>query len=189
MAKAQQKGQIRIIGGRWRGRKLAVLNAEGLRPTSDRIKETLFNWIQFDVTDSQVLDLFAGTGSLGLEALSRGASQAIFVETHLPAARQLQENIAVLKAEARVENSNAEQTIALLPSNSIDLVFVDPPFQQGWLARIIPLLENSGCLTKNALIYVECERREDFSHWPANWHLQRDKEIGQVHFRLFTRES
>ncbi|WP_241974327.1 16S rRNA (guanine(966)-N(2))-methyltransferase RsmD [Aliidiomarina minuta] len=189
MAKAQQKGQIRIIGGRWRGRKLAVLHAEGLRPTGDRIKETLFNWIQFDLAGSRVLDLFAGTGSLGFEALSRGAAQATFVETHLPAARQLQENIALLKAEASVETRSAEQLLPSLPANSVDLILIDPPFQQGWLPRIIPLLENSGCLTEHALIYVECERREDFSQWPSNWHLLRDKEIGQVHFRLFTRES
>ena len=127
---AVASGQIRIIGGLWRGRKLPVLNSEGLRPTTDRIKETLFNWLMFDVNERRCLDLFAGSGSLGFEALSRGASQVVMVEKDHQVAQQLSQNLARLpQAPATVVNTDAMRYLAS-SATPFDLVFLDPPFHQ-----------------------------------------------------------
>jgi len=193
---SEKTGSLRIIGGKWRGRKLPVLHAEGLRPTTDRVRETLFNWLQFELADTQVLDLFAGSGALGLEALSRGARHVTFVERYAPAAKQLQANLVQLSAAAGTSTAAASQllqmdAIAMLqqrPPTPYQVVFIDPPFRQQLLTQVLPLLMAPGWLAPGAWIYVETER-EWRGEWPASWRLHREKEAGQVSYRLFQHED
>lgn len=178
-------GQIRIIGGRWRGRKLPVLDLEGLRPTTDRLKETLFNWLQFECADARVLDAFAGAGSLGLEALSRGAAHAVFVERSAPAAAQLADNLRRLEAESisKVHKSDL-QSYLKTPQTPYNLVFLDPPFHQDLLAQVIPQLVSANALSADSWVYVESEHPLPYEA-PENWRLHREKVAGQVCCRLY----
>ena len=182
-------GQIRLIGGQWRGRKLPVLNSEGLRPTTDRVKETLFNWLMFDVRGGNCLDLFAGSGSLGFEALSRGAAEVVLVEKDTRVAQQLQRNLASLpEAPGRVINTDA---LAFLQTAAtpFDLVFLDPPFHRELLPTACQLLEQGGWLSENAKIYIEREQNSESLPLPPNWRLLKDKQAGQVSYQLYTREQ
>ncbi|WP_417617616.1 16S rRNA (guanine(966)-N(2))-methyltransferase RsmD [Oceanisphaera sp.] len=181
-------GQIRLIGGQWRGRKLPVLNSEGLRPTADRIKETLFNWLMFDIHHCRCLDLFAGSGSLGFEALSRGASEVMMVEKDARVAQQLQHNLASLPlARGKVINTDA---IGFLqsPASPFDLVFLDPPFHRELLPTVCQLLEQNGWLNDNAKVYIEREQASESLLLPPNWRLLKDKQAGQVNYQLYQRE-
>lgn len=185
---AVASGQIRIIGGLWRGRKLPVLNSEGLRPTTDRIKETLFNWLMFDINQCRCLDLFAGSGSLGFEALSRGASQVIMVEKDHQVAQQLSQNLARLpQAPATVVNIDAVRYLAS-PATPFDLVLLDPPFHRELLPQVCQLLEEKGWLSADAKIYIEREQAAEPLLLPPNWHLLKDKQAGQVTYQLYQRE-
>lgn len=182
-------GQIRLIGGQWRGRKLPVLNSEGLRPTTDRVKETLFNWLMFDVRGGNCLDLFAGSGSLGFEALSRGAAEVVLVEKDTRVAQQLQRNLASLPdAPGRVINTDA---LAFLQTAAtpFELVFLDPPFHRELLPNVCRLLEQGGWLSENAKIYIEREQNSESLPLPPNWRLLKDKQAGQVSYQLYTREQ
>ena len=183
-AKPSNKGSIRIIAGTYRGRKLPVLMAEGLRPTTDRVKETVFNWLMPYIQDSVCLDCFAGSGGLGFEALSRGAGQVSFVELNKSAVQQLQENQRLLK----VTNSSVIQSDALtfIKSNTIkfDVVFLDPPFRKGFVEQTAQLL-NDNSLAENALIYVEMESEQNEQQLPVNWQLLKEKIAGQVVYRLY----
>ena len=182
-------GQIRIIGGQWRGRKLPGPDSPGLRPTTDRVRETLFNWLAPVIVDAQCLDCFAGSGALGLEALSRYAAGATLIEMDRAVSQQLIKNLATLKAgNARVVNSNAMSFLAQkgTPHN---IVFVDPPFRRGLLEETINLLEDNGWLADEALIYVESEVENGLPTVPANWSLHREKVAGQVAYRLYQREA
>lgn len=184
-------GSIRIIGGAWRGRKLPVLHAEGLRPTTDRVKETLFNWLQFELLDACVLDLFAGSGSLGLEALSRGASKAVFAETSVPAVAQLKKNLVTLTGSDtdQVYSQGAEACITAQPAQSIDIAFIDPPFGKGWLDKVIPQLVSRDTVKPGGWIYVETGPQDNLKQWPKQWRLHREKKVGQVMSRLFVVEG
>lgn len=182
-------GQIRLIGGQWRGRKLPVPDSPGLRPTTDRVRETLFNWLAPSMVDARCLDCFAGSGALGLEALSRYAAQATLLEMERGVAQQLQKNLATLKAgNARVVNTN---TLAFLAQAGTphDIVFVDPPFRKGLLEETLTLLESNGWLADDALIYVESEVENGLPPVPASWQLHREKVAGQVAYRLYHREA
>ena len=182
-------GQIRIIGGQWRGRKLPVPESPGLRPTTDRVRETLFNWLAPSIVDASCLDCFAGSGALGLEALSRYAANATLLEMERGVAQQLQKNLATLKASnAKVVNTN---TLAFLAQAGAphDIVFVDPPFRKGLLEETLKLLENNGWLSDEALIYIESEVENGLPPVPANWHVYREKVAGQVAYRLYQREA
>lgn len=187
MAKAQSKGQIRIIGGRWRGRKLPVLHAEGLRPTTDRVKETLFNWLQFDLHGARVVDLFAGSGGLGFEALSRGAAEATLVETQPPAVALLRDNVTMLGIanQVRIDHRGALAWLDTATAQSVDVLFLDPPFGEDWLPKILPLVEKAGILAPGAFIYIEAGQSESDAGLPPGWQLLREKTAGQVRFRLF----
>lgn len=181
-------GQIRLIGGQWRGRKLPVPDSPGLRPTTDRVRETLFNWLAPSMVDARCLDCFAGSGALGLEALSRYAARATLLEMERGVAQQLQKNLATLKAgNAQVVNTN---TLAFLAQTGTphDIVFVDPPFRKGLLEETLTLLENNGWLADDALIYVESEVENGLPPVPASWQLHREKVAGQVAYRLYHRE-
>ncbi|MBR9957203.1 16S rRNA (guanine(966)-N(2))-methyltransferase [Cronobacter sakazakii] len=182
-------GQIRIIGGQWRGRKLPVPDSPGLRPTTDRVRETLFNWLAPYLVGARCLDCFAGSGALGLEALSRYAADATLLEMERCVAQQLQKNLATLKSSAaKVVNTN---TLNFLNQNGepYDIVFVDPPFRKGLLEETLNLLETRGWLAPQALIYVESEVENGLPPVPASWQLHREKVAGQVAYRLYLRES
>ena len=182
-------GQIRIIGGQWRGRKLPVPESPGLRPTTDRVRETLFNWLAPSIVDANCLDCFAGSGALGLEALSRYAANATLLEMERGVAQQLQKNLATLKASnAKVVNTN---TLAFLAQAGAphNIVFVDPPFRKGLLEETLKLLENNGWLSDEALIYIESEVENGLPPVPMNWHVYREKVAGQVAYRLYQREA
>ncbi|MEL7479674.1 MAG: 16S rRNA (guanine(966)-N(2))-methyltransferase RsmD [Pseudomonadota bacterium] len=186
--RASNSGFIRIISGQFRGRKLPVNDLEGLRPTTDRIKETVFNWLMQDTREANVLDCFAGSGGLGFECLSRFAKDATFIELNKQAAEQLKKNISTLKLEnAHVINNSA---IDFLNSQNqglnFDLVFVDPPFRKGLADPSCQLLEQNNWLSDNALIYVEVEK-ECTLNAPENWHILKEKQAGQVLCRLYQR--
>ncbi len=180
-------GQIRIIGGQWRGRKLPVPDSPGLRPTTDRVRETLFNWLAPSMVDARCLDCFAGSGALGLEALSRYAASATLIEMERGVARQLQQNLATLSAtQGKVVNDN---TLTFLNQSGTphDIVFVDPPFRKGLLDETLRLLENNGWLADDAQIYVESEVESGLPPVPTHWDLHREKIAGQVAYRLYHR--
>lgn len=182
-------GQIRIIGGQWRGRKLPVPDSPGLRPTTDRVRETLFNWLAPYLVDARCLDCFAGSGALGLEALSRYAAKATLLEMERGVAQQLQKNLATLKASnAQVVNTNTLNYLNQ-PGEPYDIVFVDPPFRKGLLEETLKLLETQGWLASGAMVYVESEVENGLPPVPANWRLHREKVAGQVAYRLYSLET
>lgn len=182
------QGQVRIIGGEWRGRKLPVPEAEGLRPTSDRVRETLFNWLQFSLAGRRCLDAFTGSGALAIEALSRGAAQVTAIERDPKVAKQLRELLTPL-AGARLHLLNADvlQWLEGEPEAPFDLVFLDPPFHQGLLEPVCRLLEERGWLADDALIYIEQEKQGEPLTLPQRWSLQKDKQAGEVRFGLYSR--
>lgn len=182
-------GQIRIIGGKWRGRKLPVRDSEGLRPTTDRIKETLFNWLMPVIRDARCLDCFAGSGSLGFEALSRFAQNVTFIELDKQNSQLLTENKARLQAEDATVINNSSLTILSQQGSPFDVVFIDPPFRKGLLTETIQLLEKNQWLADESWIYVESEAESPLTNLPANWQLHREKIAGQVAYRLFIRTS
>ncbi|MGE9552516.1 16S rRNA (guanine(966)-N(2))-methyltransferase [Erwinia amylovora] len=182
-------GQIRIIGGLWRGRKLPVPDSTGLRPTTDRVRETLFNWLAPDIQGARCLDCFAGSGALGLEALSRHAASATLLELERPVAQQLEKNLATLGANTgRVVNTNTLQFLAQR-GEPHDLVFIDPPFRKGLLEQTIEQLESGGWLADEALVYVESEVENGMPPVPVSWQLHREKIAGQVAYRLYVRHA
>ena len=179
------ESKIRIIAGQWRGRKLNVIDAPGLRPTGDRIKETLFNWLAPDIVGAECLDLFAGTGSLGLEALSRGAKFVQFVEFNRQAYQQLSDNLSLLKCDkAAVANSDAKDWLQLPQNSQFDLVFLDPPFQADLWQATIQAITDRKLLKSNSLIYVETPRDKTLAV-PADWQIHRQKHAGQICATLY----
>ncbi|MDP5214359.1 16S rRNA (guanine(966)-N(2))-methyltransferase RsmD [Pseudoalteromonas tunicata] len=178
-------GQIRIISGQYRGRKLPVKDVQGLRPTTDRVKETVFNWLMNDVRDTVVLDCFAGSGGLGFEALSRYASSVTFIEKDKIAAQQIESNISTLKnPNANLVHGDALQFIAT-NNRLFNLVFIDPPFRQGLAQPLCDLLVERNALAQDALIYLEVENELSDFKAPVNWSLKKEKTAGQVSYRLY----
>jgi len=178
----QSLSQLRIIGGQWRGRKLQFAPVEGLRPTGDRLRETLFNWLQFRLPGARCLDLFAGSGALGLEALSRGASSVDFVELNSHAARTLKEQLRLLEAQgAQVHSCRAANFLAS-NDKQYDIIFVDPPFAEDLWQGSLSALE--GHLSEETLVYIETPRDTALST-PPNWQLIKEKRTGQVCMRLY----
>ena len=183
------KGEVRIIAGLWRGRKLQVLNSQGLRPTGDRVKETLFNWLMPYITDARCLDCFAGSGSLGLEALSRQAKQVIFLELDKKVSERLIKNLQELKCnQAKVINQNSLDFLKQSKNSphfiGFDIVFIDPPFHLNLAEQTLLLLEQNDWLNPNALIYVETEKNKSLVI-PDNWLLLKEKTTGMVSYRLY----
>lgn len=186
-------GQLRIIGGELRGRKLAIADVPGLRPTTDRVRETLFNWLQFELAGSHCLDAFAGSGALGFEALSRGAATVTLLEKDSQAERQLRQHATTLSAAASgtltVHGTDSLQFLAsdneLAP---FDVVFIDPPFCMGLAQDCIDLLTKRQWLAERAWIYVETEQNAEVSV-PNEWQLHREKQAGQVISRLYFKDS
>lgn len=176
------RNSFRIIAGKWRGRRLPFPVATSVRPTGDRVRETVFNWLQPYVAGAQVLDLFAGSGALGLEALSRAAAGATFVEQDPRLVKALRQNLATLGVEATVE-------VAALPnwlknqSRTWDLVFLDPPYPADlWVGCLQALA--AGCLADGALVYTEQAASAPPLALPAGFSRLKERSAGQVRFML-----
>ena len=181
--------QLRIIGGEWRGRKLRFPDAPNLRPTPDRVRETVFNWLAADINGAQVLDLFAGSGALGFEALSRGAKHVTFIDSHKKVTHALKEHLALLQAKDKAEVLSMDgEKFLKTDAKKFDLVFLDPPYHLDLMSKVVMLLEDNGWLSDNALLYLEIERRQSLPELPANWHMLKDKTAGEVNYFLFQRD-
>ena len=169
--------EIRIIGGKWKRRKLRFHPVADLRPTLGRARETMANWLQLELPGATVLDLFAGSGALGLEALSRGANHATFVETNKRQAQNLAKTLTELDASGAVVNSSAKQFLQANPDTRWDLIFLDPPFAGSMLEETLQLLATGNRLQPEGLIYYECQRGQlpDL----AQWHLHRQAKAGE----------
>jgi len=180
-------GRLRVIAGKWRSRRIAFPDREGLRPTPDRVRETVFNWLQADIPGSRCLDVFAGSGALGFEAASRGASHVVMIEQGREAAAALKKNIELLEA-ANMELVVADALNWLAHNERVfDIVFLDPPFSTGLLNRSCELLESGQSLAKNAKIYVEHALDSDGPVVPDNWECLKSRSAGQVAYKLFSR--
>jgi len=179
------RNSVRIIGGGWRGRRISFPDMPGLRPTPDRVRETLFNWLQHAVAGARCLDLFAGSGALGLEALSRGAKEVVFVEQVVAASRTLQAQLVGLGGEGkgRVMEMGAARFLRT-PVKPFDVVFLDPPFGKNALAEYIPMLDTGDWLKVGGLVYLENERIAGIPTLPAHWELLKSKSAGEVGYHL-----
>ncbi len=177
---------MRIIGGSWRGRRLTFPDVLGLRPTPDRVRETLFNWLQHDIAGARCLDLFAGSGALGVEALSRGAAELVFVEMSLIAARGLRDQLQILGASAgrgRVIEMGAARFLRAA-GEPFDVIFVDPPFGVNALAEIVPLIDAGNWVKSGGLVYLESEKLVGEPKLPLHWELLKSKSAGDVGYYL-----
>jgi 16S rRNA (guanine966-N2)-methyltransferase len=175
---------VRIIGGRWRGRRLAVPDLPGLRPTPDRVRETLFNWLAADLPGSRCLDLFAGSGALGLEAASRGAGSVLLVDRAARAVAQLQAVVRALGAAGvEVVRGEALAWLASAPG-PFDVVFLDPPFGEGLLTPVCARLEALGLVREGGLVYLELEAASPAPALPAGWETLRSGRAGEVQYHL-----
>ena len=184
------QGKIRIIGGEWRGRKLPVPDIPNLRPTPNRVRETLFNWLAWEIPASACLDLFAGSGALGLEAASRGAAQVTLIEQQPTLAQHLQHQVTQLAAsQVHIHNTEALQFLRSAQVTPFNIVFLDPPFGKNWLPQCCALLEQRGWLSADALIYLEMEKALTDLAVPENWQLKRQQTAGQVIYALMSRSS
>ena len=178
--------QIRIIGGEYRGRKLNFASIEGLRPTGDRVRETLFNWLQPMLPGAVCLDLFAGSGALGLEAASRGAELVVMLEKSPKVAAQIAQNISLLGADGvEIHRCDALQWLTG-ESRRFDIVFLDPPFATDLLQESCRLLDQGGWLRPNARIYLEMDKGKELPPLPVNWAPLRHKKAGQVCYYLLS---
>lgn len=182
----RHRNRLRIIGGVWRGRRLDFAEVPGLRPTPDRVRETLFNWLAPVIRGARCLDLFAGSGALGLEAASRGAAEVVLVDSHAVVIRCLQEQLRVLQArQVRVVCADSANYLKAA-GQAFDVVFLDPPFHEGRLPACIDRLETGGWLAAGAWVYIEVER----GHKPAlpeAWQYYRSKHAGRVGYHLARR--
>lgn len=176
---AKQTNTLRIIGGTHRGRKLSFVDAPDLRPTPDRMRETLFNWLQTVIHNARCLDLFAGSGALGLEALSRGAREVIFVEKDRKVAQRLSDNLVLLgydPAQCRQQTAHALFTTQPI---AFDVVFLDPPYKSKLLADIVQQLDN-GWLADGARIYLEYDSQQAAPVLPEGWQVLKQTKAGQA---------
>ncbi len=183
------QGQLRIIAGKWRRRKLAFPDQQTLRPTPDRVRETLFNWLQADLAGSICLDLFAGSGALGFEAASRGAKRVVLVEKNREAASLIEQNRVQLEADM-TEVVQADAIEWLVGNQQVfDIVFLDPPYRADSLSRCCDLLENGKNLAENAKIYIEHALGDDVIDIPPRWQRIRSRNAGQVSYKLYSRSQ
>jgi 16S rRNA (guanine966-N2)-methyltransferase len=181
-------GQLRIIGGQWRSRQFGFPMAHGLRPTPNRVRETLFNWLAPHVEGAKVLDLFAGSGALFLEALSRGADSALALDLNPQAIASLRGHLQTLRCEnGQLLQADALAYLGNPTATPFDLVFLDPPFSQDLLLPACNLLENHGWLSAHAWIYTESENSPSSLGLPGNWRLHREQKAGQVYYALWQR--
>lgn len=183
------QGKIRIIGGEWRGRKLIVPNLPNLRPTPDRIRETLFNWLAPYIYGAFCLDPFAGSGALGFEALSRGAEKVVMVDQSPIVIKLLQEELMLFKSvKGEVYRANAPFQLKI-PQRPFDIVFLDPPFHENLLIPTCEYLERNAFLAEQAYIYLEAKDRLKETDLPTNWAILKSKVAGQVAYHLIARQK
>lgn len=183
--KKSRQGRLRIVAGNWRGRVLQIADVDGLRPTSERIRETVFNWLSPDIHGARCLDLCAGTGALGIEALSRGAASAVFLESAPVAVKVLRENIATIEAGgAEVLNTDARDYLNSAGVVPFDIVFIDPPFAAGLHAELCRLLSERGWLVQGARVYLEMDKDKPTVTLPNTWQVLKDKTAGKVRYML-----
>jgi 16S rRNA (guanine966-N2)-methyltransferase len=186
---AAGRNELRIVGGLWRGRRLAFPEAAGLRPTPDRVRETLFNWLQPVICGARCLDLYAGSGALGLEAASRGAAEVVLVEHSRAVAERLREHAASLGAQG-VQVVEADALAYLQgPVRPFDVVFLDPPFGHNLLAPSCRLLDERGWVRAGSHVYLEHAVGEPLPQLPLSWQLARSKAAGQVAYHLALRTA
>lgn len=185
--KSQVKNQLRIIGGVHKRRQLNFANIDGLRPTPDRLRETLFNWLMWDINGAKVLDLCAGSGALSFEALSRGAKSVCMIEPNLDQVKFLKQNLALLNIEnAKVYASTAQQALAKI-NESFDLLFLDPPYSLNLWQELSQLADEK--LNENAFIYVEAERPLESLNLPKTWQQIKYAKVGIIHAGLYQKLS
>ena len=184
------ESSVRIIGGTWRRRKLLFPNESGLRPTGDRIRETLFNWLQPNIVDANCLDLFAGAGSLGLEAKSRGCASCTLIEKNKNAITCLRNTIESFGASVDLINDDVVDYLASTQfSKKFDIVFIDPPFNLNLHESVIQVLEEKHLLNVDAKIYVETDVNASELLVPKNWSQIRNQVAGQVRSMLYSRDA
>jgi 16S rRNA (guanine966-N2)-methyltransferase len=183
--KKSSAGQLRIVAGIWRSRLLQIANVPGLRPTPERIRETLFNWLAPNIHGAKCLDLCAGTGALGLEALSRGAGELVFVERSAVAFKTLKSNIALLgEPNADVLNLDAQQYLNGPSTRAFDIVFLDPPFAADLYDELCRLLVEQRWLADDARIYIEMDKDQPELRVPSGWQVLKNKTAGKVRYML-----
>jgi 16S rRNA (guanine966-N2)-methyltransferase len=179
---SQGPNRLRIIGGRWRGSRIVFPPLAAIRPSPDRVRETLFNWLQQQIVGARCLDLFAGSGALGLEALSRGAAHVTFVDREPQIGRHLSQTLERLGSrDATVVVEDAQRFLSR-PAQPFDIVFLDPPFDSGVLEQVGGRLQ--GWLAPGGYVYVECPAERSLALLPAHWAVQRTKRAGQVGYHL-----
>ncbi|MCN4143761.1 MAG: 16S rRNA (guanine(966)-N(2))-methyltransferase RsmD [Thiohalomonas sp.] len=188
--------QLRIIGGQWRGRKLSFADGDGLRPTMDRVRETLFNWLQNDIVGARCLDLFTGSGALGLEALARYAGEVVMIDKNPQAIRMIGNNLKLLgadnaqllKMDARAYlshlSSSPQAAEGSTPPKTFDIVFLDPPFNKQLVEPFCQFLDKANCLSDQASIYIEIEKKTALPELPENWQVVKEKKAGQLAYYL-----
>lgn len=181
-------GIVRIVGGSWRGRRIEVPPQADLRPTPDRVRETLFNWLQPVIAGARCLDLFAGSGALGFEAVSRGAAQVVMLDTQSAVVASLRQQCVNLGAGDRVEVVAADALTWLAGAEQpFDIVFLDPPFRLGLLQDACAALEAGHWLKPSARVYIEASARHTAPTLPDNWSVHRAKRAGEVSYSLVIR--
>ena len=189
MSKSGKHNSVRIIGGDWRGRRLQVADVPGLRPSGDRCRETLFNWLQPWTLAADCADLFAGTGALGFEAASRGAASVLMIEKHARAQEMLRHSIEQLQAvQVRLQCGGAMAMLEGFKADSFDIVFVDPPFDSNLAGLVLERLDKTGCVRRGGFVYIESPAAKGVAP-PPGWRVWRDQQIGEVRMQLFRRQS
>ena len=183
--------QLRIIAGFWRGRKINFSDEKDLRPTPDRVRETVFNWLQADIIDANCLDLFAGSGALGFEAASRGAKHVVMVDNSAKTSAMIRANIQALQPRSSLIEliSGDAQTYLNNNTTSYDVVFLDPPYRSQLLPQTCMLLEQEKCLSEHAKIYLEHDKDQALPVLPENWCVIKNKSAGQVSYYLIDRKE
>ena len=186
-----KRGQVRIIGGKWRGRKLSIAETVEIRPTPDRVRETLFNWLMTIVPGARCLDLFTGSGALGVEALSRGASHAVLVDQSPAVVKLLKEELAVFGADnVDVFQAKMPTSWSFLSQTAVkafDLVFLDPPYRDNLLLPLCFMLEEKKLLADSAYIYLETDKVLENTELPPGWEIIKYKKAGLVGYYLVKR--
>jgi len=185
LSDSRQESFLRIIGGKYRHRKIKFCISPGLRPTANRTRETLFNWIHVDVANARVLDLFAGSGALGFEAISRGAREVVMVENQKKVSQYLNVNIRELNASGiKVVNQDVVSYLHRNNNQKYDFIFLDPPFNQGLIKTCCQLIDQHGWIAPNTLVYLEMENKLDPVPIPNSWRTIRSNSTSEVKFYL-----
>lgn len=189
MSKSGKSNSVRIIAGNWRGRRLPVADVQGLRPSGDRCRETLFNWLQPWILDAECADLFAGTGALGFEAASRGAASVLMLEKHPVAHEVLRQSVEQLQAiQVNLQSGGAMSMIEDIKPESLDIVFVDPPFDSNLAGVVLERLDKIACVRNGGFVYVESPATSIIAP-PGGWRVWRDQQLGEVRMQLFRRDD